>query len=343
MTNFLKIDSYRTIEDATNLYNQRIKDSLDIYYKYHNEFIARKCYICGSGESTNVDKYRDSYNIVKCSVCGNIFVNPAPNMEALNDYYENYNSNTMLDKFYKKRDKRKDDFVINDRISIVLNLIKEIDKSEINILEIGCGSGLFLSKLRIILNEVKVDKKINFIGIDIDRNAINSNLDNKLNLICSSVEEFTKVNRNKYDIVLNFELIEHLLDPYEFMIQIYNNLLNDNSYMFFTVPNYNSLDNKGLGYNSFRLLAHSIFPPMHINSFSNENILHFAIRSGFNIVEIKSQGKLDVDLLSKSCNLLNDDELKKVSHMNDETMSVLQYILNLVNGTGNLRCILKKK
>lgn len=342
MSEYKKIDSYRSISDAEKLYNQRIEDSLTIYNKYNKEFIIRKCYICGSDNYTNLEKFHEKYRIVKCDICGNIFVNPCPSEQALEDYYENCFSNNLLDQFYKKRNGRKDDFVLNDRINMVLNLIDKKEKDKLSILEVGCGSGSFLTKLKVAIKERGIKKEIALDGIDIDENVIKNNLDDELNLICSSVENFFLNSKKKYDIVINFELIEHLLDPFNFLKEINNNILEDEGYLFFTVPNLNSLDNKCLDYNSFRLLAHSIFPPMHINSFTNENILHFCIRSGFKIIEIKSQGRLDVDLISRSSHLLDDNIVKEIAEMDESAKIILQHSLNIVNGTGNMRCVLMK-
>lgn len=75
------------------------------------------------------------------------------------------------------------------------------------ILEIGYGSGSFLSKLRSTLNKINIGKKINLTGIDIDENVIRNNLSHELNLICFSVEKFSESNENRYDLILHFELI----------------------------------------------------------------------------------------------------------------------------------------
>ena len=68
-------------------------------------------------------------------------------------------------------------------------------------------------------------------------------------------------------IVLHFELIEHLVNPFNFNCAI-NALLVSGGVNFFTTPNGDGFDNVAVGYNKTRLLAHSIFPPMHLNPLS---------------------------------------------------------------------------
>ena len=96
-----------------------------------------------------------------------------------------------------------------------------------------------------------------------------------LELTASNAEAYVKSAAGRYDIILHFELIEHLADPYTFMTSLYS-LLKTDGVMFFSTPNADGLEMLASGYNDFRLLAHSIFPPMHLNAFSVSNIGHFA-------------------------------------------------------------------
>jgi hypothetical protein len=119
------------------------------------------------------------------------------------------------------------------------------------------------------------------------------------------------------------------------------NLLNDSGLMFFSTPNANGLEIKAAGYNDFRLLAHAIFPPMHLNAFSSTNLTHFAIRSGFKVVEITTPGKLDIDMLSHCENEL-DDILKKISELDEYTKGIIQYLVSYMKCSSHMRCILQK-
>ena len=97
-------------------------------------------------------------------------------------------------------------------------------------------------------------------------------------------------------MIIHFELIEHLIDPFTFMKKI-KSLLKDGGLHHFQTPNANGFDNKALGYNEFRPLAHGIFPPMHLQSFTPMNIMHFSLRSGFRLVQVDTPGNFDVDIV----------------------------------------------
>ena len=340
MYKFVKFETNRSVEEARLIYNQRISDSLEIFEKHKDDFILRPCFICGENDFDNLSKFHGAYNIVKCNVCGSESVNPVPNDAALVDYYNNGKCNIMLDQLYKSRNKKPKNFITEDRVNIVLDLIDGIDKEQVNILEIGCGSGVFLSKLKYFINERFPERQIVLAGIDIDSSAIKSSVDEDLELTVANAETYLKTVRDRYDIILHFELIEHLADPFEFMASL-NRLLTGEGIMYFSTPNGDGLEMLTSGYNDFRLLAHSIFPPMHLNAFSVANIRHFAIRSGFKVVDVWTPGKLDIDMLSLSENEI-DEGLQTVAELSDDVKGAVQHLVSFLRGSSHMQCLLKK-
>lgn len=341
MYELIKFTTNRSIEEAKEIYKQRIADALYIYRKHKDNFVPRVCFLCGENDFTKLQKFHGSYEVTKCNVCASESVNPVPCEEALRDYYNNGKCNLLLDQLLKSRYKKESDFIMDDRVKVVLDLIAGMNKMEINLLEIGCSSGAFLSKLKYFIGERFPGKRISLAGIDIDANAIQSGVDKDLELTAANAETYVKSAAGRYDIILHFELIEHLANPYEFMTSL-NRLLKSDGVMFFSTPNADGLEMLASGYNDFRLLAHSIFPPMHLNAFSVSNIGHFAMRSGFKVVEVSTPGRLDIDMLSL-CENEVDDGLKKVSALDDNTKGLIQYLVSFLRGSSHMRCILRKK
>jgi 2-polyprenyl-6-hydroxyphenyl methylase/3-demethylubiquinone-9 3-methyltransferase len=340
MYELTKFSTNRSVEEAREIYEQRISDAIEIYRKHKDNFVHRNCFICGENDFANLPKFHDVYHVKKCNFCASESVNPIPNEEALKDYYNNGKCNILLNKILKTRFDSKSNFIMDDRVKVVLDLIDGLNKNEINILEIGCSSGTFLSILKHFIIERFPLKKINLAGIDIDANAIKNKVDKDLELTIANAETYVKTASDRYDIILHFELIEHLADPYQFMKSLYHLLVSD-GIMFFSTPNANGLEMLAAGYNDFRPLAHSIFPPMHLNAFSVMNVGHFAIRSGFKVLEISTPGKLDVDMLSVCENELNDG-MKRISDLDDYTKGLIQYIVSYLNGSSHMRCLLRK-
>ncbi|MFC1613112.1 methyltransferase domain-containing protein [Patescibacteria group bacterium] len=79
------------------------------------------------------------------------------------------------------------------------NLIKFGEK----ILEIGCGKGDFINKLR--------KKKNNEVcGLEFNMEAIKKSQEKGLYVIKETIQEYAKNNKGKYDVVCSFQVMEHI-------------------------------------------------------------------------------------------------------------------------------------
>ena len=143
-----KIPSYisflkenRTKSQAEEIYNQRIKDSEEVFNKFSNEFINRVCPVCGEQKYASLEKFNGQYSVVSCVKCSSTYVNPSPNLNALDYYYNNCECNKQLGKLLKERVGKKG-VIIEERTLHVIQLVKNLleTKSEIRILEVGCNS-----------------------------------------------------------------------------------------------------------------------------------------------------------------------------------------------------------
>ena len=86
----------RTKSQAEEIYNQRIKDSEEVFNKFSVEFIDRVCPVCGGQEYTALEKFNGQYGVVSCVKCSSNYVNPSPNLDALDYYYNNCQCNKQL-------------------------------------------------------------------------------------------------------------------------------------------------------------------------------------------------------------------------------------------------------
>jgi len=331
----------RTRAQAVEMYRQRIENSEEIYKKFSREFEIRACPICGEDESIPIDKFNDQYGITKCTKCSSIFVNPSPNIEALDYYYNNCDCNRQLGELYKDRAKKKG-LILSERTYKVFTLITKLleRKPYINVLEVGCGSGAFLHHLKLLLEENKRSHAVNIVGIDIDAFEVSNPVDKDVNIYHSSAEEFVDRSKLKFDLVVHFELIEHLYDPFVFCRALHE-LLEDQGLMYFHTPNALGLDNQVLSYNDFRPLAHGIFPPMHLNSFTTVNVMTFLIRSGFRVNEIETPGNFDVDIIRQFNN--PDSHLSVINDITDEkSLAIIQYLIKELGASSHLAVLASK-
>lgn len=145
----------------------------------------------------------------------------------------------------------------------------------------------------------------------------------------------------KFDIILNFELIEHLFDPSTF-IRLLQTSLNKEGLLILTTPNSFGLEILASDYNCTRLLAHSIFPPMHLNAFNTQNILLFAYKNSFKLKFFDTPGKLDLDLISLNRNEIKDKNLKKITYFDENIKAYFQYLTNYLRSSSHMRVVLQK-
>jgi 2-polyprenyl-6-hydroxyphenyl methylase / 3-demethylubiquinone-9 3-methyltransferase len=336
----------RTLDAAIEIYDQRIKDAIKVYSKYKDEFEIRECPVCGDKAYHEIDEFHDTYGIVSCDQCASVYVNPCPNLNALEYYYNSCACNEMLGKVYRSRVNTSNP-IISQRTAYIIEIIKELidskkDKSLVKVLEVGCSSGIFLSELKSGLAKEGLLDRCDLQGVDIDQSAIRQSVDTDLNLEALPVEKFAENNTSVFDLVVHFELIEHLSDPFQFMESI-NTLLKSSGVHHFHTPNALGMDNQALGWNATRLLAHGIFPPMHVNAFTTQNILHFSLRSGFKVVSVDTPGKLDVDIVKLLANELEDDSpYSSIVDFTDDQLAVVQGWLNTLNASSHMRVTLEK-
>ncbi|MEF9940872.1 MAG: methyltransferase domain-containing protein [Lachnospiraceae bacterium] len=347
MYTYKRFSENRTEEERINIYNQRIKDAIELYQKYHTEFVDRDCPFCEYHMSQEEakefaqERFHNTYEVVCCKHCNSLYVNPCPTQEMLNEYYMYGKCNELLEEVYKKRAKKKSSDILDSRVICIAKYIENIKKDEIKLLELGCSSGGFLYRLKEYLKFIDSNKKVRLVGVDTNRGAIESNTDQELELYFGTAEEFLRTTDICFDIVWHTELIEHIINPGELFQMLYKKM-NKGAYMIFTTPNAYSLEMKTLSYNAPRPLAPSIFPPMHLNAFSTINVSHFAIKHGFSVVTIETPGEFDLDMLELQRESNNNEMVLDILKMDENTKGLVQAILAKTGGSSHMRCVLQK-
>ena len=115
---------------------------------------------------------------------------------------------------------------------------------------------------------------------------------------------------NSVDSIVFNDLIEHVFDPLALMKACYSKLKNK-GILFITTPNGEGFDFKILGENT-----PNITPPEHIQYFNPESIRILSERTNFEVHEISTPGKLDIQIVK--------NEVKKL----DKNLAVQEPYLN---------------
>src|SRR3989344_3731529 len=123
-----------------------------------------------------------------------------------------------------------------------------------------------------------------------------------------------------FDVVVNFEVIEHLFSPEDFINQC-KKFLKPNGLFVVTCPN-----GKGFDFTVLKELCNSI-DHEHLNYFNPHSLNLLLSRCGFEVLETLTPGRLDAQLVRKKIlsgefSVLNNPFLKQVLIDNWETTSV---------------------
>lgn len=181
---------------------------------------------------------------------------PQPTLAELPSYYESsdYISHTdsnksIIDKVYQLVKK----YTLNKK----LKLINSFDYSSKNLLDVGCGTGDFLSTCNL--------DGWNVVGVEPNDKAKKLASD-KLNSNSKIVSDLFEINNEQFDVITLWHVLEHVPNLEEYIAKL-KLLLKPNGTLIIAVPNYNSFDAKH--YNEF-WAAFDV--PRHLWHFSKKSI-----------------------------------------------------------------------
>jgi len=146
--------------------------------------------------------------------------------------------------------------------------------SKISYLDIGAGSGRFCKQL-LDLSNFSVD------AIEPDKTKCNLLKYFNINFQNKTFESFCLSNNKKYNLIKLSQVLEHVVDPKDFLIKIYSSM-NENSYLWIDIPNCNS---KYFKNRDNDLVGHLFF-------FNKNSLKNLCNLSNFKIVSIGSFGDI---------------------------------------------------
>ena len=158
---------------------------------------------------------------------------------------------------------------------LALNQIKNGDE----VLDIGCGTGNFLARVKEKTNEAY--------GLELNDEAVNVCRSRGLNVYREFIQDHAASRKGFYDVVCAFQVLEHIYDVKEFIESTLSVLKKDGK-LIIGVPNNEPYF---LGYDKYCTLN---LPPHHIGLWNKEVFKNFA--SIFNLqiekVEYDTKGRM---------------------------------------------------
>jgi 2-polyprenyl-3-methyl-5-hydroxy-6-metoxy-1,4-benzoquinol methylase len=145
-------------------------------------------------------------------------------------------------------------------------LIKEGDK----ILEVGCGKGDFIK------NICRQYKNIQCTGLELNESSITS--DEKYRIFNTSIEDYSFANKNQFDLVCSFQVLEHVPRVKSFL-QAKIKCLKENGLLVISVPNNDSF----IKLDKFNILN---MPPHHMGLWTEESLKMIGMHFNLELVKV---------------------------------------------------------
>ena len=221
----------------------------------------KSCVVC---KKKNFQKWAqlEEYVARKCKNCGMISVNPTPDQEFLDRYYEGYLEENKKD--LKLWNQRKITYEIDKKW-----ISKFIDKGKV--LDVGCSGGQFLSYFD--------SRRWRKYGVEVDRKAaLEAKIRHKI--VVKSENILDLGFHEKFDLIMFRGVIEHFSDPLR-VLKKCSQLMKINGYLFITA----TPAGDSFAFNVYREKWGLYTPPGHLHFFSVEHLTRILKKMGFMLID----------------------------------------------------------
>lgn len=248
----------------------------------NNLFKIISCPLCSSNNATEkyfIDGFR--YNL--CKICESIYVNPCPNLEVIESLYRDGIYDVYQDKLVRNSSGIRNNILDLRKISQIEKIVFKT-KSKC-ILDVGCGSGSFLSNC--------ASRGWSITGLD-PSNESSIIAKNKYKIDIAVLDFDSYEPQKKFDVITFWGVLEHMTDPIGAITKAYQ-LLNKNGILVFEVPSADC-------FMSHYIEKYNFSPTRYIESarhnifFSKKIIEQYAADTGF-IIELLESNGLDLQTI----------------------------------------------
>jgi SAM-dependent methyltransferase len=248
------------------------------------DFVYVNCPACDSTAShKKFDKL--GLNYVECTECSTMYINPRPSKEVLGWFYKG----SVLYPYWNKHifpasehARRENIFV--PRVDRVLEFCNKYQIKTDSLLEVGSAFGTFCLEMK------SRNRFTRITGIEPTPALAQNCREKGIEIIEKPIEDIVSAEMDEYDVVANFEVIEHTFSPREFIMQC-SSFLKPGGLFIATCPN-----GKGFDFITLGSLCSNI-DHEHLNYLNPESFSGLLKCCGFEILEVLTPGRLDAELV----------------------------------------------
>lgn len=323
-------------QELFNRYLEVARQDIRRFFNDKSQFVEVSCPACCSADSEFAfDKLGFQYRT--CRACLSLYLSPRPTAEAIDRYYQEGQAVKFWSTdFYRETAEARREKIFKPRAQLIADLAKSglLTKRE-TFVDVGAGYGIFLEEIA----RLGVFEKV--LGIEPAPNMARACRQKGFEIIEKPMEAVMAAEV-RADLVASFEVLEHVFSPWDLLRSIYR-ILDSGGLVLFTTLTISGFDLQVLWDRS-----KSIYPPHHINLISVEGMRSLVEGCGFEVLELVTPGKLDIDIVANAVRESPDITIPRfVKYMlekrGEKTHQAFQTFLQENNLSSHIRCIARKR
>ncbi len=323
-------------QELFNRYLEVVRQDIKMFFADKSQFVDVECPACGCNcQEFAFEKLGFQYKI--CKECGSLYLSPRPTSKVIDHYYQEGKAvKFWSSNFYRETSDARRKKIYRPRAELVADILRSYSKTNNEVFtDVGAGFGIFLEEVS------KQDVFQSVIGVEPAPNMADICRSKGFQVVEKPIEAVLTEDVQA-NLVTSFEVLEHVFSPCDFLKAI-NKIIVENGLILFTTLTISGFDLQVLWEHS-----KSIYPPHHINLISFEGMHRLVERSGYEVIQITTPGKIDLDIV---VNAVREDPAIKVPrfvrHLIEKTdtkaQKAFQIFLQENNLSSHIRCIARKK
>jgi len=263
--------------------------------KYFND-VSKKVINCPACDDIGTHSFiKNDFSFDECSKCKTLYVSPRPDKKYFDAYYTDSESTKYwASTFYKATETNRRKMLWKPKAKMIKEKIEAFSPKTQKIIDIGGGYGIFIEEF------LKISS-LKHLVIEPSEYLSKVCEDKGLKVLVKFLEDIVEKDLPSIKkTFVSFELFEHLHDPKDFLDTLYDVMDKGDMFIFTT------LSGMGVDIRTLWENAKPVSPPMHLNFLNPKSVTILLKRVGFEVIEVTTPGKIDIDIMNNNKENMKD-------------------------------------
>lgn len=274
-------------EDLLQLQEEAFARDIERIHARANEFVEVVCPACEKTTHTHAFvKY--GFTFQRCDGCRTIYMSPRPSEAVMADYYGNSENYAVWAKYvFPATEASRREKIHRPWLQRVTAYCDRYGVERGTLVEVGPGFGTFSS----VATESRAFRKV--LAIEPTPELAEACRSRGVTVIEKRIEAVSSDELPEANVVVAFEVIEHLFDPRIFISGI-RSRIHPGGLLILSCPNGEGFDISMLGPEALAVDAE------HVNLFNPEALKILLEKEGFDVLETSTPGRLDAEFVREA-------------------------------------------